>query len=70
MHRAKHLAEDVFQAPDDRLLVTTFTKDLASDLAQTLQPQNFTNREAYFKARSTWRASLVAASRSAVDRAV
>ena len=37
MHRAKHLAEDVFDAPNDRLLVTTFTRNLAADLSATLK---------------------------------
>ena len=37
MHRAKHLAEEVFNAPDDRLLVTTFTRNLAGDLSSTLK---------------------------------
>jgi superfamily I DNA/RNA helicase len=32
MHRARHLAETVFTEPDDRLLVTTFTANLAQDL--------------------------------------
>lgn len=37
MHRAKHLAEQVFTAPDDRLFVTTFTRNLAADLSATLK---------------------------------
>ena len=37
MHRAKFLAEEVFSAPEDRLLVTTFTRNLAGDLATNLK---------------------------------
>lgn len=37
LHRAKHLAELVFNQPEDRLLVTTFTRNLAIDLADTLK---------------------------------
>lgn len=37
MHRAKHLAEKVFTQPEDRLLVTTFTRNLAIDLAANLK---------------------------------
>jgi superfamily I DNA/RNA helicase len=36
MHRAQHLAEHVFSESGDRILVTTFTRNLASDLAGTL----------------------------------
>lgn len=36
MHRAKYLAEQVFTEPEDRLLVTTFTRNLALDLEQML----------------------------------
>ncbi len=37
MHRAKHLARNVFDGPDDRLLVTTYTRNLALDLHANLQ---------------------------------
>ena len=37
LHRARHLAEEVFKAPDDRLLVTTFTRNLAADLSAVLK---------------------------------
>jgi len=37
MHRAKHLAEKVFTRPEDRLFVTTFTRNLAIDLAANLK---------------------------------
>ncbi len=37
MHRAKHLARNVFTGPDDRLLVTTYTRNLALDLATNLR---------------------------------
>ncbi len=36
LHRAKHLVESVFVAPDDHLLVTTYTRNLASDLSRHL----------------------------------
>jgi len=36
MHRARFLAERMFTAPEDRLLVTTFTRNLASDLSANL----------------------------------
>ena len=36
LHRAKHLLESVFVGPDDHLLVTTYTKNLASDLSHHL----------------------------------
>lgn len=37
MHRARLLATDVYSAPDDRILVTTFTKNLAADLRFNLR---------------------------------
>lgn len=37
MHRARHLARDIFTGDDDRILVTTFTRNLAGDLAANLQ---------------------------------
>ena len=37
MHRAKWLAEKVFTDPRDRILVTTFTKNLAIDIRSNLQ---------------------------------
>lgn len=37
MHRARHLAQNVFKQPQDRLLVTTFTKNLASDIRENLR---------------------------------
>jgi mRNA-degrading endonuclease RelE of RelBE toxin-antitoxin system len=37
MHRARHLARRVFSASDQRLLVTTFTKNLARDLDANLK---------------------------------
>ena len=37
MHRANHLLKNVFTDPDDRILVTTFTKNLAHDLATNLK---------------------------------
>lgn len=36
MHRAKHLIENIFAGPEDRILVTTFTKNLALDLRNSL----------------------------------
>jgi hypothetical protein len=36
MHRAAHLATRVFTAPTDRILFTTFTRNLAGDIAQQL----------------------------------
>ncbi len=36
LHRARHLVERVFTAPEDRILVTTFTKNLAEDLKANL----------------------------------
>ena len=36
MHRAKFLLESKFTAPEDRILVTTFTKTLAEDLRKQL----------------------------------
>jgi hypothetical protein len=37
MHRAKHLATRVFAGPDDRILVTTYSKNLALDLRMNLK---------------------------------
>lgn len=37
MHRAKHLAEDVFTGKDDRILLTTFTRNLATDIFENLR---------------------------------
>jgi superfamily I DNA/RNA helicase len=37
MHRARYLAEEVFTASDDRILLTTFTKNLATDISQNLR---------------------------------
>lgn len=37
MHRARYFAEEVFTAPDDRILLTTFTKNLATDISQNLR---------------------------------
>lgn len=37
MHRARHLAAEVFTGKDDRLLVTTFTRNLALDLGMNLR---------------------------------
>lgn len=37
MHRAVHLAQKHFNAPEDRLLFTTFTKNLAADIASNLR---------------------------------
>jgi hypothetical protein len=37
MHRARYLAEEVFTRPDDRILLTTFTKNLATDISQNLR---------------------------------
>lgn len=36
MHRARHLAEHVFTAPTDRILVTTYTRNLATDIRSNL----------------------------------
>jgi len=36
MHRARHLADKVFTGKDDRILVTTYTRNLAGDLQQNL----------------------------------
>lgn len=36
MHRAAHLVRDVFTSPDDRVLFTTFTVNLALDIQQQL----------------------------------
>lgn len=37
MHRIRHLARDVFTKPQDRLLFTTFTKNLAADIRANLK---------------------------------
>jgi superfamily I DNA/RNA helicase/mRNA-degrading endonuclease RelE of RelBE toxin-antitoxin system len=37
MHRARHLARDVFTRPDQRILFTTFTKNLALDIRSQLR---------------------------------
>ena len=37
MHRAKHLARSEFTSPGDRILVTTFTRNLALDLETNLK---------------------------------
>lgn len=37
MHRAKHLATAVFTGKDDRILVTTFTKNLARDIREQVK---------------------------------
>jgi len=37
MHRARHLADEVFTGKDDRILFTTFTKNLATDISQNLR---------------------------------
>ncbi|MCC6364956.1 MAG: DEAD/DEAH box helicase [Bryobacterales bacterium] len=37
MHRAQHLAEQVFTGKEDRILVTTFTKNLATDIFENLR---------------------------------
>lgn len=37
MHRARHLARQVFTGRDDRIFVTTFTRNLASDLEANLK---------------------------------
>ena len=37
MHRAKHLLDNVFKEDADRILVTTYTRNLALDLASNLQ---------------------------------
>ncbi len=37
MHRARHLARNVFNGADDRLLVTTYTRNLALDLETNLR---------------------------------
>jgi superfamily I DNA/RNA helicase/mRNA-degrading endonuclease RelE of RelBE toxin-antitoxin system len=36
IHRAKYLAEKIFNKPDDKVLVTTFTKNLAADIQSLL----------------------------------
>ena len=36
MHRAKWLAENLFTGPDDRILFTTFTRNLAADIRENL----------------------------------
>lgn len=37
MHRARHLAREVFPESTDRVLVTTFTRNLARDITQNLK---------------------------------
>lgn len=37
MHRAAYLAEKVFKHPDDRILFTTFTRNLAADIEANLK---------------------------------
>jgi hypothetical protein len=37
MHRARHLARSVFTAPGDRILFTTYTRNLAINIQQNLQ---------------------------------
>jgi len=37
MHRAKYLAEQAFAGKDDRVLVTTFTRNLATDIFENLR---------------------------------
>jgi superfamily I DNA/RNA helicase len=37
MHRARYFAEEVFTGLDDRVLLTTFTKNLATDISQNLR---------------------------------
>ena len=37
MHRARYLAEEVFRGSGDRILFTTFTKNLATDIEQNLR---------------------------------
>jgi mRNA-degrading endonuclease RelE of RelBE toxin-antitoxin system len=36
MHRARYLAQHVFSGPEDRILLTTFTKNLAQDLSDLM----------------------------------
>lgn len=36
LHRAYYLAREVFTAPDDRVLLTTFTRNLATNLSQLM----------------------------------
>ena len=49
MHRTAFLLREVFTAPDDRVLVTTFTRNLASDikssLEKLLEPEDLTRVE-------------------------
>jgi superfamily I DNA/RNA helicase len=37
LHRAKYLAENIFTRPDDKILFTTFTKNLAEDIKNNLK---------------------------------
>lgn len=37
MHRAKYLAKNVFNNPDDRILFTTFTKNLVEDIRDNMK---------------------------------
>lgn len=45
MHRAGYLAEHIFNADTDRILVTTFTRNLARDLMQNLK--HLCNKEVF-----------------------
>lgn len=45
LHRANYLAETVFDDPNDRILVTTFTRNLALDLRQNLR--NLASQDAF-----------------------
>lgn len=37
MHRAKHLVEEKFSSPTDKILFTTYTKNLAADIKENLR---------------------------------
>jgi superfamily I DNA and RNA helicase len=37
MHRARYLAEEVFNKKEDRILFTTFTRNLATDIQENLR---------------------------------
>jgi len=37
MHRAKKLVKEIFTGPDDKILFTTFTKNLAADIKENLE---------------------------------
>lgn len=45
LHRARHLASTVFDNPDDKILVTTFTRNLAYDLEHLLDTMCGEERE-------------------------